>query len=207
MNKSIKYYIRSRSSTNLAFFPFFSNQSLPLGMDRSSFSEKQIHKGRDTCIFLENVETSLLKVYQILFKPLYRLDNERIYKAVWPLSRDIQYDGEWRLVNRKTMNNNAVSTNTGKTSEKTKVKVAQSCPTLQDLMEYTRIPVHGILQARILEWVAFPFSRGLSQPRDQTHVSHIARGFFTSWATGKPKNTGVDSLALLQRIFLTLCFY
>ena len=43
--------------------------------------------------------------------------------------------------------------------------------------------VHGILQARILEWVAFPFSRGSSQPRDQTQVSWIAGGFFTSWAT------------------------
>ena len=43
--------------------------------------------------------------------------------------------------------------------------------------------VHGILQARILEWVAVPFSRGSSQPRDRTQVSHIAGGFFTSWAT------------------------
>ena len=42
---------------------------------------------------------------------------------------------------------------------------------------------HGILQARILEWVAFPFSRGSSLPRDRTQVSHIAGGFFTSWAT------------------------
>ena len=49
-----------------------------------------------------------------------------------------------------------------------------------DPMDYT---VHGILQARILEWVAFPFSRESSQPRDQTQVSHIAGGFFTSWAT------------------------
>ena len=40
--------------------------------------------------------------------------------------------------------------------------------------------VHGILQARILEWVAFPSSRGSSQPRDQTQVSHIAGRFFTS---------------------------
>ena len=47
-------------------------------------------------------------------------------------------------------------------------------------MDYT---VHGILQARILEWVAFPFSRGSSQPRDQTQVSRIAGRFFTSWAT------------------------
>ena len=43
-----------------------------------------------------------------------------------------------------------------------KVKVTQSCPTLCNPRDYT---VHGILQARILEWVAFPFSRGSSQPR------------------------------------------
>ena len=62
---------------------------------------------------------------------------------------------------------------------KVKVKVAQSCPALCDPMDYT---VHGILQARILEWVAFLFSRGFSQPRDQTHVSHVAGGFFTNLA-------------------------
>ena len=57
-----------------------------------------------------------------------------------------------------------------------KVKVAQLYLTLCDPIDYT---VHGILQARILEWVAFPFSRGSSQPRDQTQVSRIAGGFFT----------------------------
>ena len=61
-----------------------------------------------------------------------------------------------------------------------KVKVPQSCLTLCDPMDYT---VHGIHQARILEWVAFPFSRGSSQPRDQTQVSCIARRFPTSWTT------------------------
>ena len=61
-----------------------------------------------------------------------------------------------------------------------KVKVAQSCPTLCDPIDYT---VHGILQARILEWVAFPFSRGSSQPRDRTQVTCITGRFFTSWAT------------------------
>ena len=60
------------------------------------------------------------------------------------------------------------------------VKVAQSCLTLCDPMDYT---VHGILQARILEWVAFPFSRGFFQPRDQTQVSQISSWFFNSWAT------------------------
>ena len=43
--------------------------------------------------------------------------------------------------------------------------------------------VHKILQARVLEWVAFPFFRGSSGPRDRTQVSHIAGRFFTSWAT------------------------
>ena len=56
------------------------------------------------------------------------------------------------------------------------VKVAQSCLTLVDPMNYT---FHGILQARILEWIAVPFSRGSSQPRDGTQVSFIAGRFFT----------------------------
>ena len=66
--------------------------------------------------------------------------------------------------------------------EKVKVKVARSCPTLYNPMNNTD---HGILQARILEWVAFPFSRGSSQARDQTQVSCIAGGFLISWATRK----------------------
>ena len=52
--------------------------------------------------------------------------------------------------------------------------VAQWCPTLCDPMDC----VHGILQARILEWVAIYFSRGSFQPRDQTQVSQIAGRFF-----------------------------
>ena len=43
--------------------------------------------------------------------------------------------------------------------------------------------VHGILQAKIVEWIAYPFSRGSSQPRDRTQVSCIAGGFFTVWTT------------------------
>ena len=59
---------------------------------------------------------------------------------------------------------------------KVKVKFTQSCLTLCNPMGL----VHGILQDRILEWVAFPFSRGFSHRRDQTQVSHIAGRFFTS---------------------------
>ena len=60
-------------------------------------------------------------------------------------------------------------------SERVKVKVVQSCPTLCDPMDNI---VYTILQARILERIAVPFSSGSSQPRDRTQVSHIASGFF-----------------------------
>ena len=83
-----------------------------------------------------------------------------------------------------------------------KVKVAQSCPTLCYPVNCICI-VHGILQARILEWVTIPFSRGSSQPRDQTQVSHIAVDSLLSEPLGKPKNTEVGSLSLLQQIFPT----
>ena len=62
-------------------------------------------------------------------------------------------------------------------------------------MDYT---VHGILQARIVEWVAFPFSRRSSQPRDQTQVSTLQEDSLPAEPQGKPKNTGVGSLSLLQ---------
>ena len=74
---------------------------------------------------------------------------------------------------------------------KVKVLATQSCPTLHDPMDYS-LPgssVHGILQARILEWVAIPFSKGLSQPRDQTLISCIVGRFLTIWATKKVHNS------------------
>ena len=64
-------------------------------------------------------------------------------------------------------------------------EVAQSCPTLCDPMDYSRLgsSVRGISQARVPEWVAISFSRGSSQPRDRTQVSCIAGRCFTIWAT------------------------
>ena len=64
-------------------------------------------------------------------------------------------------------------------------KPIQLCPTICNPMNCS-LPgslVHEIVQARILEWVAMPSSRGSSQPRDWTQVSHIAGRFFTIWAT------------------------
>ena len=64
-------------------------------------------------------------------------------------------------------------------------EVAQSCPTLCDPMDCS-LPgssLHGILQARVLEWVTISFSRGSSQPRDRTLVSCIPGRHFNLWAT------------------------
>ena len=62
------------------------------------------------------------------------------------------------------------------------VCVCESRSVMSDSLQLTDYTVHGILQARILEWVAVPFSRGSCQPRDRTQVSQVAGRFFTNWA-------------------------
>ena len=84
--------------------------------------------------------------------------------------------------------------------ENSQNKTTQSCPTLCNSMDYR---VHGILQVRIQEWVAIPFSRGSSQPRDRTQISHIAGEFFTSWAIREAQEHRVGILSLFQQIFPT----
>ena len=76
------------------------------------------------------------------------------------------------------------------TSLENESEVAQLCPTLCDPVVGT---VHGILQARILEWVASSFFRGSSQPKDRTFVSRIAGGFFIA---EPPKMSGSQSAQL-----------
>ena len=78
------------------------------------------------------------------------------------------------------------------------VKVTQSCPTLGD--PYI---VHGILQTRIVEWIAFPFSRDLPNPGIKPRSPTLQMDSLPAEPQGKPKNTGVGSLSLLQQIFLT----
>ena len=70
-------------------------------------------------------------------------------------------------------------------SQKSESEFVQSCPTLCDRMDCSlpHSSVHGIFQARVLEWVAISFSRGSSRPRDQTQDSHIVGRHFTIWAT------------------------
>ena len=74
------------------------------------------------------------------------------------------------------------------------VLVTQSCPTLHNSTDCSPSgsSVHRIFQARMLEWVSIPFSRGSSQPRDRIQVSCIAGGFFTVWVT-RVKNSEIFS--------------
>ena len=79
-------------------------------------------------------------------------------------------------------------------------KLLQSCSTLCDPMDYT---FHGILQTRILEWTAFPFSRDLPNPGIKPRSPTSQVDSVPPELPGKPKNTGVGSLSLLQGIFPT----
>ena len=83
--------------------------------------------------------------------------------------------------------------------------VAQSCPTLCDSMNCSPSLscVHGILQARILEWVAMPSSRGSSWPGIEIRYPTLQADSLPSEPPGKPKNAEAGSLSLLQGIFLT----
>ena len=98
-------------------------------------------------------------------------------------------------ISRRNINNLRCVDDT--TMAEVKVKFTQLCPTLCNPMDYT---VHGILQARLLEWVAFPFSRGSSQPRNQTQVSHIAGGFLTNSYEGNLELTLICTKLTLYQV-------
>ena len=85
-------------------------------------------------------------------------------------------------------------------------EAAQSCPTLYNPMDCSPpgSSVHGILQARILEWVAISFSRGSSRPRDRTQVSRIAGSRFNLWATREAMGTNAVSDYTIMRAICIL---
>ena len=78
--------------------------------------------------------------------------------------------------------------------------VTKFCLILCDPMGYR---VHGTLQARKLEWVAFPFSKGSSQPRDLTQVSHTVGNSLPAKLPENAKNTGMGSISILHWMFPT----
>ena len=133
--------------------------------------------------------TILFKKHQIPFQTLNTLSNFFSSNSLWLKSypASTQYDKNpthpWKW--------------------KVKVLVAQSCPTLCNPMDCS-LPsssVHGILQAKILEWVSIPFSRGSSQPRDQTWVCCMAGRFFTIWTTKEahtPLKAHFEILSLIK---------
>ena len=67
---------------------------------------------------------------------------------------------------------------------------SESRSVISDFLWHHGYTFHGILQARILEWVAIPFSRESFQPKNRTQVSYIVGGFFLSWATNTSSNAG-----------------
>ena len=78
--------------------------------------------------------------------------------------------------------------------------VTQSCPTLRDPVDSSPpgSSAHGILQVRILEWGAISFSRGSSQPRDETRLCHTVDRLFTNWATRETQCININCINLVH---------
>ena len=107
--------------------------------------------------------------------------------ASWPAYRFLRSQVRWSGIPVSLTVFHSLLWPTQSKALKWRSEVAQSCPTLCDPMDYS-LPgssIHGIFQARILEWGAISFSRGPSQLRDQTQVSCIVGRCFTVWATGE----------------------
>ena len=95
----------------------------------------------------------------------------------------------------------------GQQSQKYSIYVCVSCSVVSNSL-WSHLPgssVHGILQARILEWVAIPFSRVSSRPRDQTPVSCIVGRFFTIWATKEALRVFMLCCAVLSHSVVPDC--
>ena len=115
-------------------------------------------------------------------KPILRM-------SIYPCEDEIQALLEWKKV-------------------KVKMLVTKSCPTLGDPMDCSPLDssVHGILQARILERVAIPFSRGPSWPRDQTPVFCTAGRFITVWVTKEAPWNGKKPIIILPYPQYYFCY-
>ena len=122
----------------------------------------------------QNMETTQTSIEDEWIKKLWYINTMEYYSAI---KRNASESVLMRWMKLQPIIQSEVSQQE-KYKYHMKVKVTQSCLTLCDHIDYI---VHGILQARILKGqVAFPFSRGSSQPRDRTQVSRITGGFFTS---------------------------
>ena len=132
----------------------------------------------------KSIQTPKLPV----FWPICR-ENTQLTRLLFP---NLSHLGLLQMVRLKTSvhPNQSSASPLSSGARKWKVKVSQSCPTLVTPWTLAcQAPVHGIFQARILEWVVIFFSWGSSWPVDRTWVSHIAGGFFTEWATREAQST------------------
>ena len=125
-------------------------------------------------IFCWEIIIGITWIEQLLLQYLKCLPRSLLISQItWPLSSVLRWENQRLLAQHH------------KTNQYKCVLVTQSCPTLGD--PWTVSPpgssVHGILQARILEWVTIPFSRRSFPPKDRTWVSCIAGRFFTIWVT------------------------
>ena len=170
MSHQIIYLAKHLPPTFLLEFQFkftLKNKCVALTDEKPMFAVNRREKHEKLIIKREFVFVMPFRVWLI-----WQGGAEKIYKHVNPICRSnhcLPKDSSSHLLNHDT-------TFLLPLVWKVKVKVTQSCLTLSDPMDCI---VHVILQARILEWVAFPFSRGSSQPRDQTQVSHFAGVKFT----------------------------
>ena len=170
-----KGVLRNKESWWEKMFLFLLYAIMSADKGRNSFSQyvtpSRIHhvKYSDT----EDLDL-LLVVLSKWANPGFISSSESIIEGRWQMSflfTHFQLHFLWPIV-KSTLQDAQYQESESKSHKK--------CLTLCNPMDYR---VHGILQARILEWVAFPFSRESSQPRDQTQVSHITGRFFTSWTT------------------------
>ena len=156
------------------------------------------------CFHLQNI-SQMVPIYSIhsisssrsLLEVIRKLFSIQWWNSSWAISNPKIWCCESAALNMPAnLENSAVATGLEKVSfhsnpkerqcqRMLKCEVAQSCSTLCDPMDCSPSgsSVHGILQARILEWVAISFSRGSSQPRDRIQVSRIAGRRFILWAT------------------------
>ena len=126
--------------------------------------------------------------------------NDQIYLIVWFLIQFLACQILSYSISKHLISFKEFSHSYQPSISKVKVKVAQSCPTLRDLMSYI---VHGILQARILSGQPFPSSGDFPNPEIEPKSPILRVDSSPAEPQAKPKDTGVGSLSLLQRIFLT----
>ena len=195
---AIVYYLSATSCHNKALSDSLSDTDCDVWRNRIAFFLKSMSHDcvmRSDPVFLQEgpwiflhhnkklAAKSIMNIHYFnwrLFMKLrsYECSNRNILSKMFKAYRNYKLSSRlWTASQKAWIHSLPLQLTICVTTGRVKVKVTQSCPTLCDPMDCT---VHGILQARIWEWVTFPFYRGSSQPKDWTQVFYIAGGFLTS---------------------------